>query len=100
MRPVAVTPLNGFVGDEPGVAAAANAVGCRAPAGDVRLVLIGHAQRQAIELRRPERREMKDELLAVVQEAIAVDRLVVADREVAGEARSRASRFAVDGDRL
>ena len=31
--------------------------------------------------------EVKDELVAVVEEALAVDRLVVADRQVVGQAR-------------
>ena len=49
MRPVAVAVLNRLVRDEPGVAAAAHAARRAAPARDVRLVLIGHAERQPVE---------------------------------------------------
>ena len=64
-----------------------------APAADVRLILIRDAERQAVERRRPGRREMKHELVAVVEEAIAVDRLVVADRQVAVEPGRRAGQL-------
>ena len=67
---------------------------------DVRLILVGDAERQPIERRVARRREMKDELVAVVQEAVAVDRLVVADGEVARQAGGGAGRLAVDRDRL
>ena len=46
------------------------------------------------------RREVEDELVAVVQEAVAVDRLVVADRQIAGQAGGGAGRRPIDGDRL
>ena len=48
MGPIAVAPLDGFVGDEPGVAATAHAPSRAAPPSDVRLVLIRDAQRQPI----------------------------------------------------
>ena len=60
-----------------------------APAGDVRLILIGHAEREPIERGVADGREVKDELVAVVQVPVAVDRLVVADRQVARQARPR-----------
>jgi hypothetical protein len=43
---------------------------------------------------------MKDELVAVVQEPPAVDRLVMADRQVAFEPRPRAGERLLDRDRL
>jgi hypothetical protein len=43
---------------------------------------------------------MEDELVTVVQESIAVDRLVMADGEVAIEARILAGELALDGNRL
>ena len=49
MRPIAIAPLDRLVGNEPGVAAAADALGRAAPAADVRLILIGHAERQPVE---------------------------------------------------
>ena len=70
------------------------------PALDVRGVLVGHADGPAIEPRAAARREVEDELVAVVDEAVAVDRLVVADRHVAIEPGRRAGGLAVDGDRL
>ena len=54
----------------------------------------------AVERRAPARREMKHELVAVVEEALAVDWLVVADREVALERGRDAGRVLLDGDRL
>src|ERR1700704_2089189 len=80
MRPVAVAPLNGLVRDEPGVAAAAQAAGSAAPRADFRLVLIGDTGREPIETGRPGWREVEDELVTVVHIAIAVDRLLMADR--------------------
>src|SRR5262245_39161641 len=100
MRAIAVAPLDRLVRDEPRLAAAAKALRGAMPAADVRSSLIRHAERQAIERGRAARREMKDELVAVVQEAVAVDRLVVANREVAGESGCGAGRRLVDGDRL
>ena len=72
----------------------------RAPARHVRRVLVGHADGLAVERRPAVGREVKDELVAVVDEAVAVDRLVVADVEVPVEAGGGAGRVAVDGDRL
>src|SRR5207245_7866957 len=100
MRSIAVAPLDRFVGDEPRIAAAANAVRGGAPPSDVRLILIRHAERESIEARVAERREMKDELVAVVQEAVAVDWLVMPDRQIARQSRGSARRRAVDRDRL
>ena len=82
VRPVAVAALNRLVRDEPRVAAAPQAVAGLGPALDVRRVLIGHADGAAIEPRPAARREVKDELVAVVHEPVAVDRLVVADGDV------------------
>src|ERR1051325_2786149 len=82
MRPILVPALDGVVGNEPRVAAAAKIVGRGAPAADVRLVLIPHTDRLAAERRLALRCEMEHELVAVVQEPFAVDRLVVADGEI------------------
>src|SRR5690349_20468302 len=87
MGAVAIAALNRLVGNEPGVAAAAHTAGGPAPAGDVRLILVGHAKRQPLESGFAQRREMEDELVAVVQEPIAVDRLVMTDGQVAREPR-------------
>ena len=59
------------------------------PPGDVRLVLVGHAEREPIEARAAWRREVEHELVAVVEVAFAVDRLVVANGQVALEAGGR-----------
>src|SRR5205085_10028268 len=92
--------LNRFVRNEPGVAPAADAVGGGAPARDVRRILIGDAERESIELGRARWREVKHELVAVVEKPIAVDRLVVAHREIAIEAGVLAGQFALDRNRL
>ena len=100
MRPILFAALNRVVGNEPRVAAAAQVLGGRAPAGDVRLVLISHADRLAAERRVAVGREMEHELVTVVQEALAVDWLVVADREIVLEPGARARERLLDGDRL
>src|ERR1043166_3768305 len=76
MRAIAIAPLNGLVRNEPRVAAATDAVGGRAPARDVRGVLIGDTERETVELGCARRREVEHELVAVVQKPIAVDRLL------------------------
>ena len=43
---------------------------------------------------------MKHEFVTVVQEPLAVDRLVVPDRQIAGQSGGGAGRLAIDGDRL
>ena len=72
----------------------------RAPARDVRLVLVLHADRPPVERRLAVGREMEDELVAVVEEALAVDRLVVADGQIVLEPGARAGERLLDGDRL
>src|SRR5205814_3598194 len=59
-----------------------------------------HAERESVEARRSERREMKDEFVAVVEEAIAVDGLVVTDGEVARQPCGGPGGGSIDGDRL
>src|SRR5262245_20454127 len=100
MRPIPVAALNRLVGDEPRIAAAAHPFGAGAPAGNARLILIGHAQSQTIERRGAGVGEVEDELVAVVQIAIAVDRLVMPDRQIALETGSGTGRTAFDGNRL
>ena len=100
MWPVPVAPLDRFIRDEPGVAAAAHARRARAPPADIGLILVGHAEREPIEACGSTRREVKDELVAVVDEPIAVDRLVMADRQIAREAGGRAGRLVIDRDGL
>src|SRR5262245_42450913 len=100
MWAVAVATLNRFVGDEPGVAAAPHAFGGGAPAGDVRLILVGHAEGQTVQRCDTRWREMEHELMAVVHVPVAVDWLVVPDREVASQACSCPGGRLIDGNRL
>src|SRR6185369_8517001 len=103
MRAVAVAALDRLVRNEPRVAAATPVflgLAGRAPALDVRLVLIGHAHGTPVEARPAARREVKDELVAVVDEPLAVDRLVVPDGEVFFEPRAHAGGVTVDRNRL
>ena len=58
VRPVAIAALDRFVGDEPRVAAAPQALAGGRPAPDVRLILIRHAHGASIETRRPAGREV------------------------------------------
>src|SRR5262245_4562818 len=58
MRPILFATLNRLVGNEPGVAAAADTRRRPSPAADVGLVLIFHADRLTLERSRARRREM------------------------------------------
>ena len=100
MGPVLFAALDGLVGDEPRIAAAAHAGGRGPPAADVRLVLIAHADGLSIDRRVARRGEVEDELVAVVDEAAAVDRLVVTDRQVVVEVGAGAGERLLDRDRL
>src|SRR5712691_8994830 len=100
MRALLIAALNGVVRDEPGVAAAAEVIGSGAPPPDVRFVLISHTNRLAAEWCLSLRGEVEHELVAVVQEALAVDWLVVADGEVVFEAGARARERLFDRNRL
>ena len=100
MRPVAVAPLDRLVGMNQVLPRQRTPSGRTTPSRDVRLVLIGDAERKTIERGRTLWREVKNELVAVVQETIAVDRLVVTDGQIAREPGGSTGRFPVDGDRL
>src|SRR5882762_1212759 len=58
--PVAVAALDGLVRNEPRVATTPDAFSRRTPTADVRLVLIRHPDRQAVEAGRSLWRQMKD----------------------------------------
>src|SRR5262249_61882697 len=88
----ATAPLNRLVRNDPRVPAAAHAAGRPPPAADVRLVLVGDPKGQPLQPGFAERSEVEDELVTVVQEPVAVDRLVVPDRQVAGQSRRASSR--------
>jgi hypothetical protein len=100
MRPVLLAALDRFVGNEPGVAAAPDARGSRSPASDVGLILIADADRLAIDGRLSGRREVEHELVAIVNEATAVDRFVMTDRKVIFEVGARTGERFLDGDRF
>src|SRR5688572_4700018 len=100
VRPILLAALDGLVGDEPGVAAAAYAGSRGLPAPDVRLVLILHADRLALQGRRAARSEVEDEFVAVVEESTAVDRLVMPDGQVVLQAGAGSGERLFDGDRL
>ena len=78
VRPFPVAALNRLVRNEPGVAAAAQVVLRPRPSADVGLVLVLHSDRESIELDVPVPGQVEDVLVAVVDVAPAVDRLVVA----------------------
>src|SRR5687767_9483928 len=99
MRAIFVSVLDGSVGDEPGIAAAADARGCPLPPADVRLILVANANCLTIEWRISVMREMEHELMAVVQEPGAVDWLVVANRQVVVQPRPAARQRLLNGDR-
>ena len=100
MRAIAVAALDGLVRNEPRVAAASDPAAGTAPARDVRRVLILDAQRQPVERRLRPVRKVEDELLAVVEKAVGVDRLVMPDgrgrRSVPTARRPRPPRWLID----
>src|SRR4051794_39794920 len=100
MRPIAVPSLNCLVGDKPRIPATPQPARRGTPASDVRFVLIRNAERQPVELRRAGRGEVEYELLTVVEEPLAVDRLVMPDRQVARQGGGGARQMAIDGNRL
>ena len=100
MRPFLVAALDRLVGNEPGVSPAPEPASGRAPARDVRRVLIPHADGPPVKPGPAARGEMKDELLAVVEKAVAVDRLVVADGEILVQPGPDAGGVPIDRDRL
>ena len=100
MRSILLSVLDRLVRDEPGIPAAPKPRGRAPPASDVRRILIAHAHGPAIDRGLASRREVEDELVAVVQKARAVDRFVVADREVLIESRVRTRHRFFDRDRL
>jgi hypothetical protein len=78
--------LNSLVGNEPCVAAATQVragVARGGPSRDVGLVLIGHSDGFSVQRHVSGQGEVEDVLMAVVYESAAVDRLVVADRNIA-----------------
>ncbi len=82
MRAVAVPGDDRLVGDEPVVAAASPVASAGvAPARDVALVRIRHADGEAVDRHFSGLGEVEDELVAVVEEAGGVDRLEVPDRD-------------------
>src|SRR5688500_13477684 len=95
VRPLLVAALNGVVGQKPGIAAAAQPRSGALPARDVGCVLILHAYRRPVERRGAFRAEVKDKLVAIVEEPAAVDRLVVADGEVILQAAAGPDRKSV-----
>ena len=100
MRAIAVAALDRLVRNEPRVAAAAH--GRPRPAAIARCSTDPgtHAERQPVERGPRVLREMKDELVAVVEEPVGIDRLVVADGQVCGQAGANARGLLLDGDRL
>src|SRR6516165_1756646 len=100
MRTIAIPLLNRLVGNEPGIAAASHAPGSLLPPPNVRLILIGNAQGKPVKVRGAALREMEDKFVTVVQEAIAVDRLIVPDRKVSRQLRRGPCRVPVNRDGL
>src|SRR6187431_1175541 len=99
MRTLLVAALDGVVGQEPRIAAAAQPRPGLRPARHVRLILILHADGLPIDRRVAALAEMEDELVAIVEESLAVDGLVVADGQIVGETGAGSGQRLFDGDR-
>jgi hypothetical protein len=100
MRPFLVAALNRVVGQEPGVAAASQTRSGLLPARHIRGVLILHADGLAVDRGIAGPAEMEDELVAIVEEPLAVYGLVVADGNVAGKPGARSGQGFFDRDRF
>ena len=100
MRSILVPVLNRLVGNEPGVPAASAVLAAALPSCDVRRVLVGDADRAPVERRVALGREMKDELVAVVDEPFAVDGLVMTNRDIAIEIHRGTRGFTLDRNRF
>jgi len=89
MRSFFRATLDCFVRNEPGVAAAASVAPARVrPAGDVALILVGHAERKPVNVDLAVDGEVKNVFVAVVQKSFRTDRLKMSERSI------------VDGDRF
>src|SRR5438477_13191392 len=89
MRSLLGATLDCFVGNEPGVAAAAAVAPARVrPARDVTFVLVRNAEREPVDVDLAVDGEMKNVFVAVVQKSFRTDRLKMSERPI------------VDGDRL
>src|SRR5256885_17091239 len=89
MRTFLGATLYCFVGNEPGIAAAARVAPARVrPASDVALVLVGHTEREPVDVDLASDGEMKNVFVTIVQKSFGTDRLKVSERSI------------VDGDRF
>src|SRR5687767_12461742 len=100
VRPIAVAALNGLVRDKPRVAAAAASRARMLPPGDIGRVLILHTECETIKRRARVRREVKQEFVTVVEKPVRIDRFVMSNGEVVGEACPGTGGVLVDGNRL
>src|SRR6185312_13447529 len=83
MRTLFRPPLDRFVGNEPGIAPTTQiAPAAMAPARNVALVLIGHAEGEAIERRLSLWREVENIFVAIVQVTRRADRLEMPARDL------------------
>ncbi len=98
MRPVLVPALDGFVREKPDVASASLAAARAPPPLHIRLILVRNAERQPVQRHVPAGGEVKDELVAVVDEPRAIDGLVVAERQVPVDPRRAPHGVPVDRD--
>jgi len=89
MRSLLGATLDCFVGNEPGVAAAAAVAPARVrPARDVTFVLVRNAEREPVDVDLAVDGEMKNVFVAVVQKSLGTDRLKMSERLI------------LDGDRF
>ena len=80
MRPLLRAALDRFVGNKPGVAAAARVSPARVrPASDVALVLVRHTEREPVDVDLAVDGEMKNIFVAVVEKSFRTDRLKMSE---------------------
>lgn len=83
MRSLLGATLNCFVGNKPGVAAAARIASVRMrPASDVALILIRYTERKPVDVDLALDSEMKNVFVAVVQKSFGTDRLKMPERSI------------------
>src|SRR5262245_10792877 len=94
MRPFLGPTLNRFIRNEPGVAATTPVASAgMTPPGDVALILIGHAEGEAIERCLTLRGEMKNIFVTIVQEPRGTDRFEVSAGDILALLVGQSNRF-------
>src|SRR5438105_2573091 len=84
MRSIAVTVPDSRIRQEPGVSPAVDVLSLPPP--DIALVPVRHTYRQPVQLYVPVMGEVEDVFVTIVEEALTINRLVMANDDIGGNA--------------